>query len=158
MRFAYMVATPLETIHQTTGTFILSEILMQVNNRRILEKKSVEKSLNYCAFIIYMGKSGLTAAILAAILVHQMSLILRESVFRVCVVRGLNSFQYHFRRCQEGQVFILLSHLNLSLPIIAESSGSVGRALACGSKGCLFEHRRRRSHCVVSLGNTLSAA
>ena len=99
-----------------------------------LGKTSFDKSVNYCAFIIYKCKSGLTAATLAAILVtvHQMSIIVRKSVFRVCVFRGMNLFQHYFRPCQEGQVFILLSHLNLSTPIIAERSGLVGTDVTHG--------------------------
>ena len=36
-----------------------------------------------------------------------------------------------------------------------ECSGSVGRALDRGLKGCWFELHRRRSLCVVSLSKTL---
>ena len=36
-----------------------------------------------------------------------------------------------------------------------ECSGSVGRALDWGVKGCLFEIHRQQSLCVVSLSKTL---
>ena len=36
----------------------------------------------------------------------------------------------------------------------AECSGSVGRALDWGSKGCWFEPHGQQSHCVVSLNKS----
>ena len=36
-----------------------------------------------------------------------------------------------------------------------ERSGSVGRALDCGTKGCWFETQRQQSQSVVSLSKTL---
>ena len=42
----------------------------------------------------------------------------------------------------------------------AECSGSFGREIVWGSKGCLFEPQRQQNHCVVSVleHDTLSAA
>ena len=48
------------------------------------------------------------------------------------------------------QFLVFVSHTN-----IAESSGSVGRALDWGWKGCWFEPHCRQRHCVVSLSKTL---
>ena len=45
---------------------------------------------------------------------------------------------------------ILLSESTLSFLTSAELSGSVGRALDCGSKGCRFEPHLRWSHCIVA--------
>ena len=48
-----------------------------------------------------------------------------------------------------------LTLANKCPPKKAEHSGSVGRALDWGSKGCWFEPHHGRSHCVVSLNKTL---